>query len=203
MFEFHVTGATLFYDGSRFARDGVACVTIKDRVGAEGFLHLGDGVANLGLLGQIAALEWRRWAATPARSPSSGNRPAPLASPHCRRCHAPRGCSTELSSKAGQPITSRRQPPANPLRRRGGEDGRRGAGDRRDFPRALAASEGESRPTGPTVLGHLFAIYEASHFTDRGPLVSHPQREPVWAFRGLAWALDRDRREGSICPTNP
>jgi hypothetical protein len=27
----------------------------------------------------------------------------------------------------------------------------------------------------------------------------------VWAFRGLAWALDRDRREGSICltPTNP
>jgi carboxylesterase type B len=36
----------------------VACVTINYRVGAEGFLYLGDGVANLGLLDQIAALEW-------------------------------------------------------------------------------------------------------------------------------------------------
>src|SRR5262245_60528135 len=58
MFEFHATGATAFYDGSRFARDGVVCVTINYRVGAEGFLYLADGVANLGLLDQIAALEW-------------------------------------------------------------------------------------------------------------------------------------------------
>jgi carboxylesterase 2/para-nitrobenzyl esterase len=34
------------------------CVTIGYRVGAEGFLYLGDGVPNLGLLDQIAALEW-------------------------------------------------------------------------------------------------------------------------------------------------
>jgi carboxylesterase 2/para-nitrobenzyl esterase len=60
MFEFHATGASAFYDGSRFARDGVVCVTINYRVGAEGFLYLGDGVANLGLLDQIAALEWVR-----------------------------------------------------------------------------------------------------------------------------------------------
>jgi para-nitrobenzyl esterase len=58
MFEFHATGASVFYDGSRFARDGVVCVTIGYRVGAEGFLYLGDGLANLGLLDQIAALEW-------------------------------------------------------------------------------------------------------------------------------------------------
>ena len=58
MFEFHATGASALYDGSRFARDGVVCVTINYRVGAEGFLYLGDGVANLGLLDQIAALEW-------------------------------------------------------------------------------------------------------------------------------------------------
>ena len=58
MFEFHATGASAFYDGSRFARDGVVCVTINYRVGAEGFLYLGDGVANLGLLDQVAALEW-------------------------------------------------------------------------------------------------------------------------------------------------
>lgn len=60
MFEFHATGATPFYEGSRFARDGVVCVTISYRVGAEGFLYLADGVANLGLLDQIAALEWVR-----------------------------------------------------------------------------------------------------------------------------------------------
>jgi carboxylesterase 2/para-nitrobenzyl esterase len=60
MFEFHATGATAYYDGSRFARDGVVCVTINYRVGAEGFLYLGDGIANLGLLDQIAALEWVR-----------------------------------------------------------------------------------------------------------------------------------------------
>jgi para-nitrobenzyl esterase len=58
MFEFHATGAAAYYDGSRFARDGVVCVTINYRVGAEGFLHLPDAVANRGLLDQIAALEW-------------------------------------------------------------------------------------------------------------------------------------------------
>ena len=52
------TGAT--YDGSRFARDGVVCVTINYRVGPEGFMYLADGDANLGLLDQIAALEWVR-----------------------------------------------------------------------------------------------------------------------------------------------
>jgi carboxylesterase type B len=52
------TGAS--YDGGRFARDGVVCVTINYRVGAEGFLYLADGDANLGLLDQIAALEWVR-----------------------------------------------------------------------------------------------------------------------------------------------
>jgi carboxylesterase 2/para-nitrobenzyl esterase len=58
MFEFHATGGTAFYDGSRFARDGVVCVTIGYRVGAEGFLYLNDAVANRGLLDQIAALRW-------------------------------------------------------------------------------------------------------------------------------------------------
>jgi para-nitrobenzyl esterase len=54
------TAATTYYDGSRFARDGVVCVTINYRVGPEGFLYLGerDGSANCGLLDQIAALQW-------------------------------------------------------------------------------------------------------------------------------------------------
>lgn len=58
MFEFHATGAVAYYNGSRFARDGVVCVTINYRVGAQGFLYLDDGIPNLGLLDQIAALEW-------------------------------------------------------------------------------------------------------------------------------------------------
>jgi carboxylesterase type B len=57
MFE---VGSGASYDGSRFARDGVVCVTINYRVGAEGFLYLGEGVANFGLLDQIAALAWVR-----------------------------------------------------------------------------------------------------------------------------------------------
>ena len=56
-------------------------MTINYRVGAEGFLYLGDDVANLGLLDQIAALEWVQeniaaFGGDPARSPSSGSWPA-------------------------------------------------------------------------------------------------------------------------------
>ena len=57
MFELSSTAS---YDGSRFARDGVVCVVINWRPGAEGFLYLDDGIANLGLLDQVAALEWVR-----------------------------------------------------------------------------------------------------------------------------------------------
>lgn len=46
----HVTNAD--YDGSRFARDGVVGVSISYRVGADGFLCLGDGTANCGPLCQ-------------------------------------------------------------------------------------------------------------------------------------------------------
>jgi carboxylesterase type B len=52
------SNALSWYDGSHFARDGVVCVSINYRLGIEGFLYLGDGIANLGLLDQIAALSW-------------------------------------------------------------------------------------------------------------------------------------------------
>ncbi len=54
------SGAVSLYDGSAFARDGVVCVTINYRLGVEGFLDPGEGVTNLGLRDQIAALEWVR-----------------------------------------------------------------------------------------------------------------------------------------------
>jgi para-nitrobenzyl esterase len=56
------SGANLEYDGTAFARDGVVCVTINYRLGAEGFLYVdgdaGAGTANLGLQDQVAALRW-------------------------------------------------------------------------------------------------------------------------------------------------
>jgi para-nitrobenzyl esterase len=52
------SGSVGEYDGSAFARDGVVCVTINYRLSAEGFLFFDDGIANLGLLDQVAALQW-------------------------------------------------------------------------------------------------------------------------------------------------
>ena len=57
MFELSSTSA---YDGASFARDGVVCVVITWRPGAEGFRYLDDGIATVGLLDQVAALEWVR-----------------------------------------------------------------------------------------------------------------------------------------------
>ena len=54
------SGAVPTYDGSRFARDGVVCVTINYRLGVEGFASLAGAPANRGLLDQVAALEWVR-----------------------------------------------------------------------------------------------------------------------------------------------
>ncbi|MFJ6440870.1 carboxylesterase/lipase family protein [Streptomyces sp. NPDC091649] len=54
------SGSLATYDGARLAADGVVCVTLNYRLGAEGFLLLPDGTSNLGLLDQIAALEWVR-----------------------------------------------------------------------------------------------------------------------------------------------
>jgi para-nitrobenzyl esterase len=60
-------GDTPWYDGTNFATRGdVVVVTINYRLGPFGFMHLGDrfdaltGSGNLGLLDQIAALEWVR-----------------------------------------------------------------------------------------------------------------------------------------------
>jgi para-nitrobenzyl esterase len=53
-------GSSAAYDGSAFARDGVVCVSINYRLGVDGFLHTGKGPVNLGMLDQVAALEWVR-----------------------------------------------------------------------------------------------------------------------------------------------
>jgi para-nitrobenzyl esterase len=57
------SGREPWLDGTSFAHGGVVVVTVNYRLGALGFLHLGDelpGSGNSGLLDQIAALEWVR-----------------------------------------------------------------------------------------------------------------------------------------------
>ncbi len=60
------SGSSPLYRGDSFARDGVVYVSINYRLGSLGFLELGGldpderGSANVGLLDQIAALEWVR-----------------------------------------------------------------------------------------------------------------------------------------------
>ena len=54
------SGSLPEYDGTAFARDGVICITLNYRLGAEGFLHLPDAEPNRGLLDVIAALSWIR-----------------------------------------------------------------------------------------------------------------------------------------------
>src|SRR5207248_3414005 len=44
------TAAMPWYDGSRFARVGIVCVTINYRVGVDGYLYLGEGYAKRALL---------------------------------------------------------------------------------------------------------------------------------------------------------
>ena len=58
------TGASAFYDGTQFAKDGVVLITCNRRLGAEGYLylpeHFGDGVGpgNLGIEDLIEVLRW-------------------------------------------------------------------------------------------------------------------------------------------------
>jgi para-nitrobenzyl esterase len=54
------SGANPGYDGTAFARDGVVCVTINYRLGADGFLELPGADPNRGLRDMIAALTWVR-----------------------------------------------------------------------------------------------------------------------------------------------
>lgn len=54
------SGIVPHYDGTSFARNGVICVTINYRLGAEGFLDTADEHSNNGLWDQIAALQWVR-----------------------------------------------------------------------------------------------------------------------------------------------
>lgn len=52
------SSAVPWYVGDSFARDGVVCVTINYRLGADGFLLLDGAPPNRGLLDQLAALGW-------------------------------------------------------------------------------------------------------------------------------------------------
>ncbi len=52
------TPSSTWYDGDRFARDGVVVVSAGYRLGAEGFLEIPGAQPNRAVLDWIAALEW-------------------------------------------------------------------------------------------------------------------------------------------------
>jgi para-nitrobenzyl esterase len=52
------TPSSTWYDGDRFARDGVVVVSLGYRLGAEGFLDIPGAPPNRGVLDWIAGLEW-------------------------------------------------------------------------------------------------------------------------------------------------
>lgn len=52
------SGGAAVPNGAAFARDGIVHVSINYRLHLDGFLYLGPGTANLGMLDQIAALQW-------------------------------------------------------------------------------------------------------------------------------------------------
>jgi para-nitrobenzyl esterase len=52
------TPSSTWYDGDRFARDGVVVVSVGYRLGAEGFLNIRGAPPNRGVLDWLAALEW-------------------------------------------------------------------------------------------------------------------------------------------------
>jgi para-nitrobenzyl esterase len=54
------SGANAGYEGTAFARDGIVCVTINYRLGADGFLEVPGADPNRGLQDMIAALTWVR-----------------------------------------------------------------------------------------------------------------------------------------------
>jgi para-nitrobenzyl esterase len=60
------SGSSAIYDGRAFVRDDVVLVTVNYRLHALGFLYLdelfdgAEGTGNLGILDQVAALEWVR-----------------------------------------------------------------------------------------------------------------------------------------------
>ena len=82
-------GSSPLFDGATFARHGVVTVTLNYRLGASGFLYVGDrpGSGNFGILDQIAALQWvqdniaafgghpreSQWPASPRVPSASGN----------------------------------------------------------------------------------------------------------------------------------
>ncbi len=70
--------SSTWYDGDRFARDGVVVVSVGYRLGAEGFLHIPGAPANRAVLDWIAALEWvQRNIAAVRRRPGPGHRRRP------------------------------------------------------------------------------------------------------------------------------
>ena len=104
------SGAVSVYDGSAFARDGVVCVTINYRLGADGFLFTeedrGTANANIGVKDQIAALQWvrdniARFGGDPARVTVAGESAGAMSVTTLLAMPAARGLFAQAITQSG------------------------------------------------------------------------------------------------------
>ncbi|MFW0793398.1 carboxylesterase family protein [Gordonia sp. CPCC 205515] len=100
------SGSVSEYDGTAFARDGVVTVTINYRLAAEGFLYLDDGIANIGLQDQIAALRWVRdniaaFGGDPARVTVAGESAGAMSVSTLLAMPAAKGLFTQAITQSG------------------------------------------------------------------------------------------------------
>ena len=105
------TGSAPAHDGYTFARDGFVHVGINYRLGIDGFAFFDDGVENLGLLDQIAALEWvqRNIAAfggDPSRVTVFGQSGGGVAVMDLLAMPAARGLFARANAMSGSPIAA-------------------------------------------------------------------------------------------------
>ena len=174
------------YDGAAFARDGVVCVTINYRLAAEGFLFLGDGVANLGAArpagGAAVGAGQHRGV---RRRPGAGHRRGRVGRGD-ERDHAAVDAARRGPVRAGHRAERGGAPHA---RRGGGAQGRR-------VPRRRARRAG-----GPGVgQGGAAGQARAGRVRPGGRGADGPRPGPVGTAGAEPAAVRARRRRGRSCP---
>ena len=183
------SGSVGAYDGTAFARDGVVCVTINYRLAAEGFLFLGDGIANLGLLDQLAALRWVQdniaaFGGDPARVTIAGESAGAMS----------------VTTLLSMPLAAGLVRPGHRAERGRGAHADRGRGpDGRRLP-----GRGARRAAGPGLdQGGPAGEARAGRVGPGGGGADHPGPGQVGPARAEPAAVRADRRRLGRCPAAP
>jgi para-nitrobenzyl esterase len=165
------SGRSPWYDGSAFSRLGIVVVTINYRLGPLGFLHLEDvaGSAfapsgNVGLLDQLAALEWVRdniasFGGDPSRVTVAGESAGSMSVGALLVMPRARGLFAQAVMESGVPFFRRREEAAETADRLvaklGGVDAVLGAPPDRLVAAAQELPSGPGLRWGPMADGHI------------------------------------------------